>query len=457
MRRNLHLIHCFFLLICSYSLFAQKKYEGFGASTRGGKGLAVVHVKNLNAEGPGSLYEAMGSKRTIVFDVAGTINRFRWDNSDMSNVVVSDLTIDGSTAPEPGITLNNDNNGNGLSFQNGCHDIIVKNIRVRNAGNDGLSLVNKCHDIIFDHVSSVNNGDGDLDITDGCYNVTVQWSIFGHSVSGAMLVAFPDTKNISIHHNLFNVTGTGAGERCPFVHNASNYKPNFISYLMVDFTNNIVWNWGNSNGGFGYGSGADYGGTMQARNNFYQSTLQPENAILKNKDSKGAKVYAAGNVSGNAGVNPNQVSNVYEPWPVAQVTMQDACTAAKMVITESGPRPLDAADQSLINAVSLATCAAGQNKLPVANAGKDVVLIFPGNVVTLNGSASDPDGKIIRYTWSKLSGPAHYTMKSINTASAAISNLVKGTYVFRLTVTDNWGDTASDTVTVTVKPATGAH
>jgi hypothetical protein len=143
-------------------LFAQIKYEGFGSLTRGGKGYRVVHVSNLNATGPGSLYEAIGSNRIIVFDVAGKINRFRWDNSDFSNLVISNLTIDGSSAPSPGITLDNTGaGGNCLSFQNGCQNSIVKNLRVRNAGNDGFSLVGNCHDIVFDHVSSVDNGDGD--------------------------------------------------------------------------------------------------------------------------------------------------------------------------------------------------------------------------------------------------------------------------------------------------------
>src|SRR4051812_14579873 len=93
-------------------VFAQNKYEGFGAATKGGKGKQIVHVKNLNAKGPGSLYAAIASNRIVVFDVSGTIDDFRWDSSDGKDMAVSNLTIDGSTAPAPGITLNNNNNGN---------------------------------------------------------------------------------------------------------------------------------------------------------------------------------------------------------------------------------------------------------------------------------------------------------------------------------------------------------
>ncbi|HET6995949.1 MAG TPA: hypothetical protein VFI06_13245, partial [Chitinophagaceae bacterium] len=123
-----------YLLLLNSFLFGQNKYEGFGAVTKGGTGKKIVRVTNLNAYGAGSLYDAIGSDRTIVFDVAGTIKGFRWDASD-HNIVVSNLTIDGSTAPSPGITLDNTGpGGDCLSFQNGCHDIIVRNIRARNAG-----------------------------------------------------------------------------------------------------------------------------------------------------------------------------------------------------------------------------------------------------------------------------------------------------------------------------------
>ncbi|MEI9913337.1 MAG: hypothetical protein WDO71_29055 [Bacteroidota bacterium] len=101
-RQSLQLLLLFVLFISTPELFAQAKYEGFGSGTPGGKGKRIVHVTNLNSKGPGSLHEAIGSNRTIVFDVGGTINDFRWDASD-DNVVISYLTIDGSTAPPPAL------------------------------------------------------------------------------------------------------------------------------------------------------------------------------------------------------------------------------------------------------------------------------------------------------------------------------------------------------------------
>ncbi len=110
--------------------------EGYGSGTPGGTGKPVFHVTNLNASGAGSLSAAMGSNRTIVFDIGGTINNFSWEGSGISY-----LTIDGSTAPSPGITLNNNNTGNGMLFDNGSNNIIISNIRVRNAANDGFAVL----------------------------------------------------------------------------------------------------------------------------------------------------------------------------------------------------------------------------------------------------------------------------------------------------------------------------
>ncbi len=183
------------------------QYEGFGAVTKGGKDKRVVHVTNLNATGPGSLYDAMGSSRTIVFDVAGIIKNFRWDGSGRN--AVSHLTIDGSAAPSPGITLDNNNNGYCLTFEEGCHDIIVKNIRVRNAGEDGISVVG-AYNMIFDHISVAGSGDGCLDISRGAHHVTVQWSLFGPGKkgwTGPMLIAFPQQKISAFIHTCSAVLG----------------------------------------------------------------------------------------------------------------------------------------------------------------------------------------------------------------------------------------------------------
>ena len=99
------------------------------------------------------------------------------------------------------------------------------------------------------------------------------------------------------------------------------------------------------------------------------------------------------------------------------------------------------------------TVNAAANQSPTANAGNDISITLPTNSATLQGSGSDPDGTIASYAWSRVSGPTTFTIANTNSATTGISNLVQGTYVFRLTVTDNSGATATDNVTVTVNAA----
>ena len=86
---------------------------------------------------------------------------------------------------------------------------------------------------------------------------------------------------------------------------------------------------------------------------------------------------------------------------------------------------------------------------PVVNAGADRTITLPTNTLSLTGTASDPDGTITSYAWTKQSGPAAI-LSGIATSTLSASGLIAGTYIFRLTATDNSALTASDEVTVIV-------
>ena len=90
------------------------------------------------------------------------------------------------------------------------------------------------------------------------------------------------------------------------------------------------------------------------------------------------------------------------------------------------------------------------NKAPLANAGIDKIITLPTDTTTLTGSGTDTDGTISSYEWIQLSGPSSTTITTTNTAVTAISKLIQGVYQYQLTVTDNGGAIAKDTVQVTV-------
>jgi gliding motility-associated-like protein len=94
----------------------------------------------------------------------------------------------------------------------------------------------------------------------------------------------------------------------------------------------------------------------------------------------------------------------------------------------------------------------GTNRNPQSNAGSDSYITLPDNTITIFGSGSDPDGDAITYEWSQLSGPSVIALEGIDNAELHLSELVEGTYVFELLVTDEKGATSSDRVTLVVNP-----
>jgi N-acetylneuraminic acid mutarotase len=94
------------------------------------------------------------------------------------------------------------------------------------------------------------------------------------------------------------------------------------------------------------------------------------------------------------------------------------------------------------------------NKPPVSKAGSDQFLVLPLDSVTLDGSASsDPDGTIISYQWTKVSGPSLFNIINPVSPQTKLNGLVAGIYEFELLVTDDGGLSARDTIRVFENPA----
>ncbi|MGI8952424.1 MAG: PKD domain-containing protein [Chitinophagaceae bacterium] len=91
------------------------------------------------------------------------------------------------------------------------------------------------------------------------------------------------------------------------------------------------------------------------------------------------------------------------------------------------------------------------NPVAIIDGNANEIISLPQNSTQLNGKNSyDVNGYLIKYKWSKLSGPNQFTLTNTDNAIALFSNLTKGKYIVKLTVTDNKGASASDIKTVTV-------
>lgn len=118
---------------------------------------------------------------------------------------------------------------------------------------------------------------------------------------------------------------------------------------------------------------------------------------------------------------------------------------------------IDADNGDILNAMQEGLAGDGTvtppaNKKPVANAGVDVSVIAPASVQLDASLSSDSDGSIVSYAWTQTSGPS-VTLTgadSVNSSFATDTFTQSETLQFTLTVTDDKGATASDSVTVSV-------
>jgi pectate lyase len=328
-------------VLCLFSLGEARaaNYQGFGASTPGGAQQQIVHVTNLANKGKGSLRRALKTKRTIVFDVGGTIPL-----SQPLELEGRFVTIDGTSAPSPGITLAN----HGLALQ--AHDVIVRGLRIRNAQGDGISVYGGSYNIVIDHVSIQGAHDGSIDVTQGASDVTVQWSILAENDPSHNLLVLVDEQasHVTFHHNLL-VKGQSRNPQSSWDSTLATVPGRTVS----DIRNNLIWDF------LDYGTVIKNNTRANVVQNFYYSATQPS-ADRALRVTTGGRVYAAGNYSLN-GADVDGQGTEAQPFAAVAVDTTDACTAARDVIDQTraeggaGAYPLDQIDLQYLSAIDLSS------------------------------------------------------------------------------------------------------
>ena len=234
--------------------------EGFARYTTGGRGGAVYHVTSLADDGSEGTFRwacERGGKRTIVFDVSGTI----YLKSDLS-LKNGDVSILGQTAPGDGICIAD------YPFTIKSSNVIIRFVRFR-LGNrqveyhegDGLGGMDQAN-IIVDHCSVSWSIDECLSVY-GSKNISVQWNIVdqslvnsGHSKGAHGYGGNWGGSGASYHHNLMAHHTSRAPRLGPRQTTQTDER--------MDMRNNVIYNWG-GNGCYG-GEGMN----VNIVNNYYK-------------------------------------------------------------------------------------------------------------------------------------------------------------------------------------------
>ena len=247
--------------------------EGGGKYVTGGREGVVIHVTTLEdardevTKQPaiGTLRKAlqMDGTRTVVFDVAGTINL-----TSQLEITSGNLTVAGQTAPGDGICIA------GYPVVVKASNVILRFLRFRmgdqnKVEGDALTICEH-KNIIVDHCSFSWSTDECVSVY-GNENFTLQYCFITESLKASVHAkgahgygGIWGGKNASFHHNLL----AHHQSRNPrFDHDYVNSK----CAGPIDFVNNVVYNWESNSAYGGEGSTKGAGGRhINYVNNYYK-------------------------------------------------------------------------------------------------------------------------------------------------------------------------------------------
>ncbi len=251
----------FLMIFTAISVYAAEKQLAFPGAEGGGKfspgargvlendkAIEVYHVTNLNNSGKNSFPDAISKEgRIIVFDVSGII-----ELEGTLKITKNNLTILGQTAPGDGITIS----GGDIVLDDNVKNVIIRYIRVRPTDKksgepDGMGGRFNSN-IIFDHCSVSWCVDELLTLYAGSSEEGVQ----GSSLTIQNTIG---SESLKMSNHIKGAHGYGAilgGTNASYLYNLlahhDSRSPRMDRELQkTEFSNNVIYNWGQTNSAYG--------------------------------------------------------------------------------------------------------------------------------------------------------------------------------------------------------------
>lgn len=312
--------------------------EGYGASTVGGRGGAIVHVTNLADNGIGSLrwaLEQLDYPRTVVFDVGGTIQL-------KDNILIQhgNVTIAGQTAPGGGITLS----GAGIRVK--ADEVIMRGMHIRPGDGEGKTPDDRdalmigttdftIDNVIVDHNTFTWAIDENVAINGKVNNISFTNNIVAEGLSKSLHSKGEHSKGLLIS----NWGGTDGGDNSNITIAKNLLSDNMQrnaeirSGQNIEYINNYIYNYGLSHIGMYVGGGTN--GTLVLDVDVIGNVWEPG----KNTGNKTQPIMLAGMADGS---QVALADNIYSRSPVDASGNQNQ---AGLYTIQSGQRMLGTVTQ----------------------------------------------------------------------------------------------------------------
>ncbi len=302
-----------------------ERREGFGSRTRGGDGGRVINVEEPSEAGVRLALQRANKTGGVVirFPENATIAI----HGMLPRLTAPNVTIEGNGATLDGAAMVKEVAL--IDIRN--HDVVVRDLRLRN-GYDNLRIQgDDAHDIFVTHVSSSGSRDDGISIGYGAHDVTVQWSFLAGNTR-SVFCKYGATTDISLHHM--------------WIQKGWIRSPIFSGHIRADMRNLIVEDWGEWGTRFEDGATGNVVGSLFVLSPYAASVGAKGDSALRFHEA--GPVYVSKNVFRGEAKPPPTPGGAEKPFDAPPVLTHDMDSMEEIVRGGAGCLPRDAIDRAYI-------------------------------------------------------------------------------------------------------------